>query len=40
LYALFAREGFTPELQEAAGALDARLISLAELEQTLIAAEG
>jgi hypothetical protein len=39
-YALFAREGFSPALQEAAAALDARLISLAELEQTLLAAEG
>ncbi|MCP4357546.1 MAG: ATP-binding protein [Chloroflexi bacterium] len=34
-YALFAREGFTDALRQEAEKMDARLISLAQLEQTL-----
>ena len=39
-YALFAREGFTPALQQAARASGAHLVSLDELEQTLVEAAG
>jgi predicted AAA+ superfamily ATPase len=38
-YVLFAREGFTPALQEAAQAAQVRLVGLEALEQTLLQAQ-
>jgi hypothetical protein len=37
-YALFAREGFSDAAQEAANEMRARLISLPEMERTLVGA--
>jgi hypothetical protein len=39
-YALFAREGYTPAAQEAAGELGAHLMTLEEMERDFAALEG
>jgi hypothetical protein len=39
-YGLFAREEFTPAIQEEAGRIGARLVDLEELEQMLVDAAG